>query len=184
LVTAGSYWQHSESGENIPNSLYAATKLSFLSILDYYHRFRSLRYIELRLFDSFGAGDRRGKFLNLFDAIASSGEPIDMTAGEQLLAPIHIDDVCSAFLTAADRLDNRTEMDGAASYTAPGPELLSLKEIASIYERVRGVTLNINWGGRPYPQGQIMRPYVGNPLPGWHPKINFESGLYDLYKNF
>ena len=50
-----------------------------------------------------------------------------------------------------------------------------------IYEKIRGVHLNINWGAKAYSAGQIMKPFVGKTLPGWEPSIDFEAGLKKIY---
>lgn len=185
IVFAGSYWTHHSGSELAPNSLYAATKIGFRYIVDYYSRFRGIKAIELRLFDSYGANDNRRKFLSWFDQAAKPGSlPVIMTPGLQLLAPIHIDDVTNGLMHACDlAIEGAPGFPsvGCSSYSLPGPQLLTLRKMAELYASVRSTTLNIEWGGRPFPPEQIMEPYLGAILPGWTPSITFETGLRKIY---
>jgi nucleoside-diphosphate-sugar epimerase len=181
MVLAGTYWQHLDGPALAPNSLYAATKIALHAIAQYYKRLRGLRVAELILFDIYGPGDRRGKILSLFDRAAGAAEPMDLTAGEQLISPCHVDDVAAAFARALELLGDGSSAEGVVSYAVPGPDMLTLRQMASIYEAVRGARLNARWGVRPYPHGQIFRPHVGKTLPGWSPRYSFEAGLRHIY---
>ena len=183
FIFAGSYSQHHGGNHGIePNSLYAATKASTQLVASYYARLRNLNSIELILFDTYGPNDRRGKILNLFDKATTSKDPVSLTPGQQLISPCHIDDVCGAFSTALDLLISGSEVQGRCrSYYVHGPELMTLRQMAEIYEKVRRKKLNVSWGGIDYPDGQIFKPYVGPALPGWVAQTGFETGLRKIY---
>lgn len=181
MVMAGTYWQHFDGPSLAPNSLYAATKIALHAIAQYYAILRGMRFVELILFDIYGPGDQRGKILSLFDKAVGADEVISLTGGEQLISPSHIDDVVAAFCRSVTLLLEGDATARVASYAAPGPDLLSLREMAAVYEAVRGTRLNVQWGVKPYPPGQIFRPYIGPTIPGWAPQRNFESGLRQIY---
>jgi hypothetical protein len=42
---------------------------------------------------------------------------------------------------------------------------------------VSGRKLNIEWGGRPYRDREVMVPWKGIPVPGWKAKVNVEEGI-------
>lgn len=184
VVTAGSYWQNAEGRANKPNSLYAATKTAFREICAYYAHMHDLICVELRLFDSYGPDDRRGKLLSLLDAAVARDVPLDMTAGEQVLYPVYVTDVASAFVHAVESgraLLGHGANGGVVSYAVPGPEALTLRQMVEIYADVRRVAPPINWGARPYPPGQVMQPYLGDQLPAWSARLRFAEGLRMVY---
>ncbi|MCC0053808.1 MAG: NAD(P)-dependent oxidoreductase [Rhodobiaceae bacterium] len=176
LVTAGTNWQYYNGPCELPNSLYAATKSAFRTICDYYAALRGLACTELRLFDSYGPADPRGKLLDLLTQAASTGQVLDMTPGEQVIYPIHVFDTASAFVHALTE-EAAPPPGMVASWSVPGPEALTLKEMVGMLSDVLGVAVPVTWGARPYPPGQIMQPYIGTVLPGWQPELALAEGL-------
>ena len=77
LVAAGTVWQHAKSppGKPVPtpNSLYAATKQAAEDIIAYYAQTGALSSIALKIYDSYGPGDPRPKFLSALAATAAAG---------------------------------------------------------------------------------------------------------------
>ena len=128
VISAGSYWDHYAGQDLSPSSLYAATKIGFRYILDWYARFNRVNAIELRLFDSYGPLDERAKFLSRLDLAAKqNSEPVILTPGNQLLSPIHINDVGAGFLHACNLIIESEVMpqNYCKSFSLPGPQLLN-----------------------------------------------------------
>jgi nucleoside-diphosphate-sugar epimerase len=177
LVNTGTSWQHYESRDYAPVNLYAATKEAFEAIIAYYVEARGARVITLKLFDTYGPDDPRPKLFHLLAKVAREQQPLDMSPGEQLIDLVHVDDVVTAFLLAADRL-LQDAVAGHERYAVSSGAPLALRKLVAIYERVSGVTLPIRWGGRPYRQREVMRPWDrGTRLPGWAPRIGLEEGI-------
>jgi hypothetical protein len=43
------------------------------------------------------------------------------------------------------------------------------------------MTLNINWGGKPYRKREVMRSWnKGSVVPGWRPIVSFSVGIKKL----
>lgn len=179
LVNTGTSWQHFEGANYCPVNLYAATKQAFEVILDYYVESKGLMLISLALFDTYGPGDPRPKLFSLLAQTAKSQEPLAMSAGEQLLDLVHIDDVVEAFVcTGRAILDQES---GRKRYGVSTGQPVRLKDLVRLYEKVAGVSLPIQWGVRPYRDREVMVPWANcERVPGWEPKVGVTEGLRSL----
>ena len=177
FVNTGSFAQHYKDAEYSPVNLYSATKQCFEDILKLYIEVNNINAISLHLFDTYGSGDKRRKIFNLFKEIGDSGETLAMSPGEQLINMTHVDDVVDAFMLAGKYLfEGKYELCG--TYGVPSEKPMKLRDLAAIFEKVSGKKLNIEWGGRPYREREIMVPWTSyKTLPGWKPKINLEEGI-------
>jgi nucleoside-diphosphate-sugar epimerase len=177
MVNAGSAWQHYQNQEYDPVNLYAATKQAFDDILEYYVQAGFMTAITLQLFDTYGPADMRKKLFNLLAASVDNSSILDMSPGEQMLDLVYIDDVVRAFLVAATRLLDR-QVATHEQYAVSSGKPVSLRELVDRYQRVTGLTLNINWGGRPYRKREVMDPWSnGLQLPGWEPVVELDEGI-------
>ena len=155
FVNTGTSWQHYQNEDYNPVNLYAATKQAFEDLLRYYIEAKGVKAVTLKLFDTYGEGDPRPKLYNLLEKIASTGEYLQMSPGGQIVDLVHVDVVCKNFLVAAQRLMNgRVEKQESYGVTSGNPR--KLKEVVADFEKERGVKLNIEWGGRPYWEREVM----------------------------
>lgn len=177
LVHAGTAWQDFGAHGRAAN-LYAATKLAFRSLVDWYRDVGALRSVELDIFDTYGPGDWRPKLMRVLRR-AETG-PVAMSPGRQRLHLVHVDDVAEAFRLAISRA--RGLRPGAAEiFALPSPRALTLREIARAYEKAASRELSIAWGERPYRNREVMRPWPGTrTLPGWRPSVPLERGLREV----
>jgi nucleoside-diphosphate-sugar epimerase len=176
FVNAGTSWQHFEGAEYDPVCLYAATKQAFEDLLAYYVDARGLRAMTLKLFDTYGPGDRRPKLFAALRKAAHGGERLAMTPGEQLLDLAYIDDVTRAFVTAAEVV-NGGGVGGHRVYALPSGERHSLKDVVALYESVTGRRVAVDWGGLPYRGREVMTPWEGPSLPGWRAEVDLRHGI-------
>ncbi len=177
LINTGTFWQHYENAAYNPVCLYAATKQAFESLLEYYVQAAQMQIVNLCLFDTYGPGDPRNKLLSLLRNAARTGEVLAMSAGEQLIDLVYIDDVATAYLTAADRL-----LDGVTTgwehFTVQTGQPVRVRELVALYTRLAAPQPQIAWGARPYRPREVMVPWQGGvPLPGWRPRVGLEEGL-------
>jgi nucleoside-diphosphate-sugar epimerase len=179
LVNAGTAWQNFEGDAYNPVNLYAATKQAFEDILLYYVETADLKAITLRLFDTYGPSDTRPKLLALLIDALKSGEPMGMSPGDQLLDLTHVEDICSAFLHAANLLLNH-DAPSHDVYGVSCEERHTLRELVTLFEEIAGKKLPITFGARPYRDREVMEPWQGPQLPGWHAKISLREGLRRL----
>jgi nucleoside-diphosphate-sugar epimerase len=177
LVNTGTGWQHFKHRHYDPVNLYAATKQAFEGILRYYVESRSVQSITLKLFDTYGPGDRRRKIFTLLREASGRNESLAMSPGEQQIDLVYIDDVLSAFADAAGRL-LAGEVGGHESYVVTSGAPIVLRDLVDTYLRVTGRHVVVHWGGKPYRHREVMSPWnTGKPLPGWRPTVGLEEGI-------
>jgi nucleoside-diphosphate-sugar epimerase len=175
FVNTGTSWQHHD-GRDEPVNRYAALKRAFEHVVDAYVAMTPMRALTLKLFDTYGPADPRPKLLSLLLDAAESGETLPMSPGEQLIDLLHVDDVVEAFAVAAERLES-LEDGRHESFALRSGRLVSLKELVSLLSAA-GAPASIDWGGRPYREREVMRPWSGGVvLPGWSPRLSLEEGL-------
>jgi nucleoside-diphosphate-sugar epimerase len=177
LVNTGTSWQHFQNQGYLPVSLYAATKQACSDIFSYYCDVSPLRILTLSLFDTYGPGDPRPKLFSWLRQIAKTGEALNMTPGEQLIDLVYITDVVEAFIRAGE-LISHDKIDGMQEVMISSGAPIKLKDLVRIYQDITGASLNINWGGVPYREREVMVPWNnGKTLPGWSPSVSLLEGL-------
>jgi nucleoside-diphosphate-sugar epimerase len=177
FINTGTAWQHNTHGDLRAANLYAATKQAFESLIDWYVDMHRMRVVTLKLFDTYGPGDRRRKLIPLLLDSARTGTSLAMSPGEQLIDLVYIDDVIDAFL-AADRVLADAADGSHARYAVSSGRPVSLRQLVATLERVRGQSLGVQFGARPYRPREIMVPWqTGVAVPGWTPKVTLEAGL-------
>jgi nucleoside-diphosphate-sugar epimerase len=184
LVSTGTFWQFDAAGHPLPVNLYAATKQVASVLVDHYAEAHRIRAITLHLFDVYGPADPRRKLLPLLLETAAAGTRLEMSPGAQLIDLVHVDDVTRAYLIAAERL--LTEPDGPRErheqFAVTGRSTRSLRDLVAMVQEVTGRTVDIDWGGRPYREREVMVPWnTGERLPGWEPEIALADGLADCW---
>jgi len=179
LINTGTSWQHYDNEDYNPVCLYAATKQAFEALLEYYTQACGIKAITLKLFDTYGPDDPRPKLFHLLNKAATSGEPLDMSAGEQRIDLVHIDDVVGAYLIAAQRLFEGN-VPQHETYAVSSGHPLPLKELVQLYTEVTQQAVHVNWGARPYRFREVMVPWRGCSIPGWSPKVCVRDGLSGL----
>ncbi len=177
LINTGTSWQHFEDRTYSPVSLYAATKQAAEALLAYYVETADFRVLTLKLFNTYGPGDRRQKLFVLLKEASQRDEPLPMSPGEQRIDLVHVDDVVAAFLVAAQQL-MRNGGPGMESYAVCGGQRLTLREVVATYEQATGRRPHIRWGGLPYRPREVMAPWsIGTRLPGWAARISLVDGI-------
>lgn len=179
LINTGTAWQNYDNSLYNPTCLYAATKQACEDIIKFYHEAKELSCITLRLYDTYGQNDERKKLFWLLEQLRDSGKDLDMSAGEQKLNIVYIDDVISAFEIAGEMLlfDDRVN----AVFGVYSEEEYSLRRIVRLFEEVNNCCLNIHWGKKEYRQRELMQSkYLYPCLPNWSAKIKLNDGLKRL----
>ena len=177
LVNTGTSWQHYRGAAYSPVNLYAATKQAYEDLLQYYVEARQLAVVTLKLFDTYGPGDPRRKLMALLRETETSAETLAMSAGEQPLDLLYIDDAAEAFRVAAERVRSAAG-PGHERFAVSSGRPRSLREVVAVYQQVAGARLPISWGERPYREREVMNLWdMGEQLPGWRPGVSLEEGI-------
>lgn len=178
LVNAGTFWQRNDRNTYEPYNLYAAMKQASQDLITYYANAANISAISLLLADTYGAGDRRPKIINLLLASLSSSQRLDLTPGQQYLDLVHIDDIVEALLVAQNE---RCKEPGHRVRSVCSSSPIRLIELATLIEELSGVTLNVRWGAKPYRARETMNPRaIADILEGWSPKRRLEDELRRL----
>lgn len=183
FINTGTMWQHFENKQYSPANLYAATKQAFETIAQFYTETYAIRFVTIELADTYGPGDTRPKIFSLWSKIGKSGERMEMSAGEQLIDMSHVDDVTDGFARVISLLASGEKLTSNL-YSISAPRKVTLKELASLFEKHSGLKLTIDWGKKPYRPREVMAPYPkGELIPGWKPKHTLEEGITDITKS-
>jgi len=179
FINTGTFAQNFDNKERNPLSLYASTKQSFEELAVYYSKYTGIDFVTLKLHSAYGPGDSRGKIFNEWLRISDTEEIFPMSPGDQLVDMVYIDDVVSAFTRMVDLLESDSDRKfNNKCYGILSRDSITLRGIASVFERVSGKRLNIEWGGKPYRAREVMQP-IGyfESVPGWHTKVSMEEGM-------
>ncbi len=178
IITAGTLWQNYKN-LNVAANLYAATKQAFESILTFYIDAYSITATTLYLPDVYGPKDPRNKLIPLLYRASKTGETLVMSAGEQQIDLVHIDDVVEAFMMAAEQMDTQNSLHAKYKITSGNP--ISLAELVHQYLDITKTNIDIEWGRRPYRAREVMTVASDlNLVPGWVPQVSFQSGFLSV----
>jgi len=180
IVNATTCWKYYESNQYNPANLYAATKKAAEDIIEYYHQAESIKYLNLLIFDTYGKGDTRCKFINILINACDRSEDFLMSAGEQYLNLTHVHDVAEAFVTAGTHLIEGRFQSG--EFAVRGSEEFKLIDLASMLVKLRKSNTRLIPGSRAYRKREVMSVNSFIPtLPGWTSKktIREEFALCD-----
>jgi nucleoside-diphosphate-sugar epimerase len=181
LIEAGTNWEFDAAGNFRPNTFYAATKQAFRALADYYAQRHGVSVTTLLLYDVYGPGDWRGKFLSHLVNALKRNETMAATPGEQIVEFVHVDDVVRGFVAAAQELLQADAKPALRRYRLDSGRRLALGEASALMTRLSGRPERVRFGGRPYPPEQIMEPLaVGPRPPGWEPLMPLERGFLML----
>lgn len=184
FVNTGTFWQHYRNQEYNPVCLYAASKEAFEAVIRFYVEATEMQAITLELHDTYGPGDPRPKLFNLLREAALSGKPVSMTAGEQMVDLIYIDDVVQAYVTAGCRLLAGTAQ-GHSKYAVRSGTETGLREIVQLVNSAYGSPVPVLWGEKPYRNREMMRAWTGGErLPGWKSQIPLQEGIKRLVNSW
>ena len=179
FINTGTFWQHFNNKDYSPVNLYAASKQALEMIARYYQESSNLFFTTVYLNDTYGPGDTRKKILNIWKDMKDT-DIMAMSPGEQKINLLHIQDVVRGYLRLID-LAQYGKLSKEAAYVLKSNEELTLKQLAALFEKVAQRKLNINWGGTPYRDREIMAVWGGGTtVPDWQPTVSLMQGLQEF----
>lgn len=182
IVSAGTSWQNFHSDSYRAVNLYAATKQAFEDILDFYVDRYALSSVVLKLFDTYGAADKRRKLITLIVDAVKNAQELGVSPGEQVIDISHIDDVVEHFLRAGE-FSIAQELPESHVFFVSG-ERFTVKELVKAIESAAATKASIVYGARPYREREVMYlPAVDGQTPPWDSlvsKISLRQGVQAL----
>jgi nucleoside-diphosphate-sugar epimerase len=160
-----------------PNSHYAVTKASATLFCRHTARRRGRRLPTLRLYSVYGPWEEPGRLVPTLVVRGLAGELPRLAAPETERDFVYVDDVCDAYLLAAERGDQ----PGAAIYNVGTAVGTSLRELVEVARRLFGIEAEPAWGSMPAREWDTDvwvadNTLIGEAL-GWRPRHDVEAGL-------
>ena len=189
FVNTGSFAEYRLGPGKINDAyLYAATKTAFRSFCEYYSQLSGFKYITAIPYTIYGGKPTAKRLMDYMIESMTSKIPVDMTAGEQVLDFTHVYDVAGFYVYVLNHLEEFFQVkDGTEFHLGTGIGT-SIKEVAQLMSVAFGRNCNINWGGRPYRERDIMHavaPVDHNALhTDWHTMITLEEGIRMMKDSF
>jgi CDP-3, 6-dideoxy-D-glycero-L-glycero-4-hexulose-4-reductase len=181
LINTGSTWQQYKGIRNNPACLYAATKNAFEEILKYYVSAENFNHITLKLVDSYGPEDKRGKLVSKLIESLVTGQCFELSPGEQKIDLVHINDIVKAYEVASSTLVQTSHKSLNTTFTLSTGQAISIRDIVRIIENISNQKLNVTFGAREYRKREMMDSEVLDPiLPNWSALITLQAGLKGL----
>jgi CDP-paratose synthetase len=178
FVNTGSFAEYRLGPDKINNAyLYTTTKTAFKQFVDYYSILCGYKYIHIVPYTIYGGDDSQKKLIDYIVDSFESENPVKMTKGEQVLDFIHIEDVVSFFLYILKNINKFLELPNGETLHIGTGKGISIRELAELLEKKYHKKANIEWGGLPYRDRDVMHAVapVGKLIElGWRPKYIFK----------
>lgn len=185
FVNTGSFAEYRWGAESINDAyLYTATKSAFRVFVDYYSQLTGYKYINVIPYTIYGGKPTIKRLMDYILESMDSEEPVDMTAGEQILDFTHVDDLCDFYVNVASHIYDLQQVPNGECFHIGTGKGTTIRELASVMEEVYGKRCSIHWGGRPYRDRDTMHavaPVAKNiELLHWRAKILLRDGIIKM----
>ena len=182
FVNTGSFAEYRHGVSEINDAyLYAATKSAFRCFCDYYSHISGFKYITVVPYTIYGGIPTVKRLMDYVVESFSAEKPVDMTKGEQILDFVHVNDVSGFYVHVLEHPDLFYKQKNGEEFHLGTGVGTSIRQMVAMFERVKGSKCNINFGGRPYRDMDIMHavaPIAKNmELVDWKAKISLEEGI-------
>lgn len=182
FVNTGSFAEYRHGVSEIDDAyLYAATKTAFRCFCDYYSHISEYKYITVVPYTVYGGIPTVKRLMDYVVESFSAEQPVDMTKGEQILDFVHVNDVAGFFVHILEHPDLFYMLNNGEEFHIGTGVGTSIRQMVAMFESVKGGRCNINFGGRPYRDRDIMyavAPVAKNmELVNWRARISLEEGI-------
>ena len=177
VINISTLFQHFESREYSPLSLYGATKESFLKILDFYAQSELLKVADITIGDTYGANDVRGKLIDLLISHVGSTDTLKLGSGRQNMSLMHITDVAKGISRVIEDHQSIPTKE-VWRVQMPPTENISVRELVTKIEKISGRPMFCTFDASRDRKREIYSPIQGlKKLPNYEPLIDLETGL-------
>jgi len=180
FVNTGSFAEYIGGPEKLyPAYLYAATKIAFRQILNFYRKLKGFKVVQVVPYTIYGLNDTRKKVMDYIMDALDVKEPIEMTKGEQVLDFIYITDVADFYLALIENIKSLKE-DYHEYHLGTGKGT-KIKLVAEMVEVISGKKANIKWGALHYRKMDVMKAVALSEKAekelGWKAKVTIKDDL-------
>lgn len=182
FINTGSFAEYRFGPQRFDNAyLYSVTKTAFRFFLDYYSSLAGFKYITAVPYSIYGGNMTIKRIMDYIKESLNTSIPVDMTSGEQVLDFIHVNDIASFYTYLLKDFNKILNFQNGQEFHLGTGRGTSIKELAYMIEKKYNKKCNINWGGRPYRERDIMyavAPIAKNiELIDWKAKISLYEGI-------
>jgi nucleoside-diphosphate-sugar epimerase len=168
-----------EDAPTQPFSPYGAAKLASIHLVRTLARRWNVPAMVLRLFTIYGPGESRERLVPSLIRALSTGQPIDLTPGEQARDWLNVEDAVEAYLRAAECMDQTADVP---VYNVCSAVAVTVRQLGETLARTLGVsTALLRWGRLPYRPEEPMWIVGDNrrfcAATDWSPRISIGQGL-------
>ena len=177
VINISTLFQHFESRDYSPLSLYGATKESFLKILDFYAQSELLKVVDITIGDTYGANDVRHKLIDLLISHVGSTDTLKLGSGRQNMSLMHITDVARGICRVIEDHQSIPSKE-VWRVQMPPTENISVRELVTKIEKISGRPMFCTFDASRDRKREIYSPIQGlKKLPNYEPLIDLETGL-------
>jgi nucleoside-diphosphate-sugar epimerase len=171
-----------ESDELIPNSHYAVSKTAMSYAIKYYGMVEKLPVVNLRLYSAYGPWEEPDRLLPMLVSEARSKKYPPLVQPEISRDFIYITDISSAFIAAADAVNNL----GGKSLNIGSGKKTTIREIAMLMKKICdipeepffGSMDNRNWDRTEW----FANISAATQVLDWSPQVSLENGIEKIVK--
>ncbi len=180
FISFGSKWELGDKKNKKPLNFYAATKKANDIFFKFYENNQSA-LISLKIFDTYGANDRRKKFLNDLLRTYKKNKSLNITAGKQYLDYVHINDLLILILMIIKDI-KLNKLKGFKSFTVSSRKPIRLINFVKKLKKILSKNLKMNIGKKKYRINESINPTlkIFN-YPGWKPRYKLFSELKEIF---
>lgn len=177
FINTGTFAEYYQGdGKFDPAYLYASTKTASRSFLDYYSKVYNFKQTTVVPYTIYGGIDSQKKIIDIIYESLENEIPADLSAGEQILDFIHVEDVASFYVHLIKHIEQLEQKSTFQLGTGVGT---TLQQLAEKLEAKTGKKAYINWGAKAYRPSDIMYAVARGKLLNWSPKVTLEKGIID-----
>lgn len=179
FINTSSFFQNYENHIYSPVNMYAATKQAFEDIWQYYSDSGKLKFLSLSLVNTYWPNDERKKIFNIWKDSLKNKEIVKSTSWEQFIDILYISDVVNAYLCLINYIESSWEKHlNMEKYALKSSEILTLKDLAWLFEEIVWTKLKIEWWVIPYREREMMYPYnLGKNVPWWKQQVSLKEWI-------
>ena len=175
VVTLGTFFEKAPNCFQ-PWSHYTTSKIAAVNLIREAVAIAGTSHSHLYLYDNFGAGINRGKFIDRLISATEGNGVILAGDGNQVQDLTAISDVANAIISEARNILQLKNSVVSRERQIRSHRVLSLEEISNIFQEITGVNLDIRWNHLEPRRNQVFEVWdSASMLEKWVPEIALED---------
>lgn len=175
FINVGTIWQTHEKFDNA----YSMYKSFQEEIVKFYSKKYDIKVLSLLLTDTYGPNDWRPKLLNLLKSAVINGNEFQIIDPNTQVDFVYIDDICDALYQSMYLVMN--QQSSFCNYKVQSYKTIGIRAVIDTLEIILDYSINVKFGEGKIASEVVLAETI-QPLPGWVPRIDFNTGLIRLFE--